>query len=190
MESSLTIIDCVYCIPVGGEGHLFCACPKVHAAGTHNFITTDRRGKMCPPVRCQSCKYREPKTGANPKYPLRIIPEGFIAPQLDRTKVESVEWLGLDVNKKYPGNELKKLLTELGFNESMGCGCKSMITRMNILGPQGCREQIESIEAKLNESKKLVSWWDLGGAFANAVRLGLPKTVRGLILEAITRAEN
>lgn len=94
-----------------------------------------------------------------------------------------------EVPTEGPGTELKKLIKELGFDESLGCGCAAEVARMNSLGPARCREQIESIVAKLDENKKLQSLWSLGSALAIALVKGFPLTTRGLVEEAIRRSE-
>lgn len=87
-----------------------------------------------------------------------------------------------------PGTELKKLLKELGFDESVGCGCAAEVARMNALGPRLCLEQIDSIAEKLEANAKLQSWWALAKAGAIAASMGI-FSVRQLILKSIERDE-
>jgi hypothetical protein len=87
-----------------------------------------------------------------------------------------------------PGTELQKLIKELGFDESLGCGCAAEVNRMNSIGPARCREQIDSIVAKLEENQKLASWWQLAKAGVKAATMGI-FSVRQLVEEAVRRAE-
>ena len=41
---------------------------------------------------------------------------------------------------KGPGDFLKEILAAKGAKAHQGCGCESMARRMNVWGPQGCRE--------------------------------------------------
>jgi hypothetical protein len=88
-----------------------------------------------------------------------------------------------------PGTWLKYLISLLGLSGYGGCGCEGMVKRMNRWGVDGCHEHLEEIEAKLNEAKELIGYLALTKAAALAVRHGLPLSVRGLVDEAIRRAE-
>jgi hypothetical protein len=91
-----------------------------------------------------------------------------------------------------PGTELKKLLTELGTNLALNCGCNSYAAQMDQWGVDGCRERRAEVIAHLTNQWKNLGWWD-------KVRLGTRALVKGyaspsdpvgyLVDEAIRRAE-
>ena len=52
--------------------------------------------------------------------------------------------------RRYPGWQLQRLIVQrLGQKAIAGCGCDSMISKMNQLGVAGCRKQIEAITDRL-----------------------------------------
>lgn len=87
-----------------------------------------------------------------------------------------------------PGTELENLIAYLGFDESIGCGCRAEIARMNAIGPVRCREQIEAIVKKLESNAKLQSWWMLAAAAAKAAAIGV-FSIRGLVERAIENSQ-
>jgi len=53
---------------------------------------------------------------------------------------------------KLPGNILHNRLMHLGFNFREGCPCEDRMTKMNLWGPEGCKERIDEITEWLLES--------------------------------------
>lgn len=88
-----------------------------------------------------------------------------------------------------PGTELEGLIKLLGKSINQSCECGRIRDWMNLWGVEGCRANLEFIVGHLESQKQLQSLWTLAAAAALAVRHGLPPSVRGLVEEAIKRAE-
>jgi hypothetical protein len=94
-----------------------------------------------------------------------------------------------------PGTELFLLLVSLNIQPKLGCGCNSVKSEMNKLGPAGCRENRDSLVAKIrdNSEKYRVSEWIAAGAAAIvsglAFKLNPIDPIPGLFDEAVCRAE-
>jgi hypothetical protein len=83
-----------------------------------------------------------------------------------------------------PGTKLKELFSEIGIKRPGCLSCGGLAYKMDIWGPDGCRERFAEIEQKLEEAAVTASWKEkltvgLHGYF----------TVASLINEAIRRAE-
>jgi hypothetical protein len=64
-----------------------------------------------------------------------------------------------DVSIKGPGTHLQTIITKhLGQMAIPGCGCKSIIAEMNRIGPDGCREDIDRLAAKLAKVATSKEW--------------------------------
>lgn len=57
-----------------------------------------------------------------------------------------------------PGTELKKLLASFNITEESGCGCGSMVARMDRLGSEGCRVIMPEIVAHLEAQARQRGW--------------------------------
>jgi hypothetical protein len=79
-----------------------------------------------------------------------------------------------------PGTELKKLLEQLGFTDSSGCGCDKRAAQMNLWGVAGCQENRDMIIGWLH---------DQAGTFERLL-LKIVDPVPWLVDEAIKRAES
>jgi len=88
-----------------------------------------------------------------------------------------------------PGTELKGLLAELGIKSRGGCGCNNQAAAMDVLGVEGVRVNREKFRKVLEDGYHASTWWECAKASAVAVKLGLPKTLDGLLDEALRRAE-
>ncbi len=84
---------------------------------------------------------------------------------------------------------MESLLRTMGFNEGLGCGCNDFKRKMELWGPQGCRDNKNTIREWLKEKKQDVGILQmLMGGIAGVLN-GQPLTIDGLIDEAIRRAE-
>jgi hypothetical protein len=99
------------------------------------------------------------------------------------------------VNGNGVGSQLWRLLKRLGIHNNAQCSCVLLADIMNTLGPQGCREQKETLLKLMSKNQEKYGWKDYFRAAKNAVLLGwifklnpldpLP----GLLNEAIKLAE-
>ncbi len=92
-----------------------------------------------------------------------------------------------------PGTHLTRLLMEMGFSYSAGCGCASRTTQMNRWNVSGCREHRDEILSWLREESKSQGWASSAMAAAKALAI-VPaehwtSPVEWLVDEAIRRAE-
>ncbi len=92
-----------------------------------------------------------------------------------------------------PGTHLTRLLMEIGFSYSSGCGCASRTVQMNRWSVSGCREHREEILSWLHEEAKAQGWASIAMAAAKALAI-VPaehwaSPVEWLVDEAIRRAE-
>jgi len=80
-----------------------------------------------------------------------------------------------------PGTQLREMLAEMGFHPK-GCGCQSTEAKMNGLGADGCREQLDELCAEIVRNARK---WGL------AIPKGFDPLpyVRQLVEMAIQRAE-
>ncbi len=86
-----------------------------------------------------------------------------------------------------PGTEIKTMTSQMGVPACMRCAAYA--AKMDLWGVEGCKEHFEEIVAHLEEEAKRLGWFKWVQAGAKAVLNGLPKTPRGLVEEAIRRAE-
>lgn len=79
-----------------------------------------------------------------------------------------------------PGTQLKRILETFGITAQSGCGCDSMVARMNRWGVAGCREHLPEIVAHLEHEAKARGWRMplLRGGATVLVRLALWKATR------------
>ena len=94
------------------------------------------------------------------------------------------------------GDHQKDAIAELGIHPKHGCGCDSLASEMNRLGPDGCRRDRARLVEKLKLNAQQYSWGDVARAAVNAVKTGLAWKINpldpygSLLDEAIRRAEN
>lgn len=96
-----------------------------------------------------------------------------------------------------PGDEMEKILIALGCQPSVACsaGCGEMRRKMNVWGPDGCREHKPEIVEHLKEAYKTLDWSDVGWITTRAVACSLAFTIRpfdicgSLVDEAIRLSE-
>ena len=81
------------------------------------------------------------------------------------------------------------LLLTLGIARSASCACDCRATEMNKLGVDRIRKDKEIWLKYLTEAYHTTNWWQVTKAATIAVALGLPKTIEGLLDEALRRAE-
>jgi hypothetical protein len=170
---------CDYRLPVGE--HLFCAHPQVHLEWAHNFLTVTPRGKPRGAEQCRRCQLAGPIT-VDP----RPTPATFITPTIPETIEPQPRNRPLP---PAPGTELRKMIRQMRIPEPAGCGCRRFEAKMNRWAVEGCRKNYAAIEKHLIEQRKKTSEFILARAAILAVRHGLPKSLPGLIAEAIRRAE-
>lgn len=130
-------------------------------------------------------------------YPLFVLPSNFcetckikdiecqprpLIPFLIRDQLPTVQAV-----LEGPGTNLKKLFEQLDV-KSGGCGgCQSLLSQMNREGPKWCRDNLDYLVEKIKENKKVagINWLDLLAMGGKAWKLGLPLTLKGLIVKAI-----
>lgn len=88
-----------------------------------------------------------------------------------------------------PGAELKAILNQMGAMKYDGCQCPAWVSKMNRWGVAGCKEHFDEIVAHLADERSKVEWRRLISMGRLAVIYGLPVTIRGLVKQAIARAE-
>ncbi len=94
-----------------------------------------------------------------------------------------------------PGTELKALLSSLGIGGDKCCGCAMFANAMDEWGVEGCRKKMNAILAHVGKQAKATSWqkWlkaiAIGTASSLAFRVNPLDPVRGIVNEAIRRAE-
>jgi len=93
------------------------------------------------------------------------------------------------IRPRGPGTHLKIMIYQLGAYRPDGCNCPEWVTKMNAWGPAGCREHLREIIEHLQEARSKIDWDKLFEMLKKALALGLPVTIKGLIREAIRRAE-
>lgn len=71
------------------------------------------------------------------------------------------------------GDELTRLVKQLGIAKTRGCGCAEMAREMNALGIEGCRAKRDELAARLRAKSKEYAWTDWASAAANAAVIGL-----------------
>ena len=89
-----------------------------------------------------------------------------------------------------PGWHLANMLKQLGVNSSDACKCVQKQREMDKLGVGGCRRDFDKLLAHLRTQYDEASVATKLRAGAQAVRHGLPKTLKGLLAEAIRRSED
>lgn len=93
--------------------------------------------------------------------------------------------------RKGPGTHLEAILRQLQIRvDGPGCRCLEMKVQMDYWGPEGCRQNRETI---LNHLRKKYNEADIPTkitALRRALSQGLPKTLEGLLDEAIRRSEH
>lgn len=90
------------------------------------------------------------------------------------------------------GTHLKEIFASLGQKyRSEGCGCNELAGHMNAIGVEGCRREFDELVGLLKEKAKRLNWWDTLrlGAKSVGARLAFKLSARGLLSEAIRRAE-
>jgi hypothetical protein len=85
------------------------------------------------------------------------------------------------------GSELKAMTVLIGIPACQQCVKEA--ADMDRQGPIWCREHIEDIVARIEKRAADLGWWAKGKAGALALKHGLPLSVRGMVEEAIRRAE-
>lgn len=100
----------------------------------------------------------------------------------------------IDRTQAGPGTELKKLFSELGIRDFVGCGCEKHAAQMNAWGVDGCRANFDTIHGWISEAQVKSGWLTTITAAAAATTSGLvlrldPLDVAGsLVRLAIERA--
>lgn len=89
-----------------------------------------------------------------------------------------------------PGWHLEKILKQLGAEPRDGsCRCLEKRTQMDYLGAAGCRQRFAELLAHLQGAYDEANVLTKLAAGVLALALGLPKSLEGLLREAIRRAE-
>lgn len=89
-----------------------------------------------------------------------------------------------------PGWHLANMLKQLGVKPSSSCECAKKQAEMDRLGVGGCIRDFDKLLAHLRTQYDEASVATKLRAGAQAVRHGLPKTLKGLLAEAIRRSED
>lgn len=93
------------------------------------------------------------------------------------------------------GDKLEEIFEEMSLFKFQGCSCESLKRKMNMWGPQGCREHFAEIVHELEENSKKYNWAQKIRAAGNAALTGLVFKINwlnpfpDLVNEAIRRAE-
>lgn len=94
-----------------------------------------------------------------------------------------------------PGTMLASILRQLGIVSTVACSCKEKQRRMDQLGAQGCRDNLDEVVGWITEGAPQWGWADRLKAGALAVATGLAFSInpldpyRSLVLLAIERSE-
>lgn len=103
--------------------------------------------------------------------------------------------LPLQGRRKGVGDHLKDVTTELKLTMKQGCNCNALATRMNNLGPDGCRWIRAELVDALKKNAQKYTWGDVAKAAAKALttelgwRIDLLDPYGSLLDEAIRRTE-
>lgn len=87
-------------------------------------------------------------------------------------------------------------MTEQIINQKIGCGCKTMETKLNNLGPAECLARIDELVSEIEANAAKYSWSQLaiaailGATHAFEWHLSPWSPIRSMLLESIRRAEN
>jgi len=90
-----------------------------------------------------------------------------------------------------PGHQLQRIIARLlGQEAVLGCGCGSMIARMNAWGPAGCREHLDELTDRLVEVATVRQWNLELEPGVNPVAVGqpVPQTRRTRLARLVARA--
>lgn len=126
-----------------------------------------------------------------PGYVARVLPlaakvddaHAYFEPEVYRRLAEesadadALAYIGRHVTPRVKGvgDHLHDIIVEwFGAQPDRDCGCNDMIQKMNVWGPDGCREHRQEIIDKLMEQKTRLSVWlraaiSVAGAIARAV---------------------
>lgn len=94
--------------------------------------------------------------------------------------------------QKKPGDYLHEIIASVGGKASEGCGCESLVAKMNQWGADGCRENRQAIVAKLQENAKKLGWWEtvtMGAKLMQEPWFNPLDPAGSMVDEAIKRAE-
>ena len=94
-----------------------------------------------------------------------------------------------DCRNGCPGTELKLLLESLGIKAKSTCQCNARVAQMNRLGVQAIRNDKSTWIGYMTEAYHLSSWLEIAMAATLAVVYRYPKSIEGLLDEALRRAE-
>ena len=93
-----------------------------------------------------------------------------------------------DLTKSKPGTHLHNLIKKyLQEDYKEGCGCESMVQRMNTWGPDGFRENLEIIVNKMVKEASGRGWKN---AFKASVPLASRDHIRAMVMVAIHLSEH
>jgi len=100
---------------------------------------------------------------------------------------------GLDKPKKRrllgPGTILERKIKEFGYRHSVGCGCQSMVNKMNRWGADGCLKNIDAIIHHLEEAAKKTGWLERFAVTCPLVKKYARREIRKLVESAIQETE-
>lgn len=89
-----------------------------------------------------------------------------------------------------PGWHLATILWQLNIRADGHCNCFEMQVQMDYWGPEGCREHWDEIMSHLQRAYDEASIATKITALKKALSHGLPRTLAGLLTEAIKRSED
>ena len=151
---------------------------------THQCWKTRQWQKLCQ----TNEKYRQ--AWADGRGPGQVLPDPS-----DDAQDENEHAPKLPRRPKGVGDHMKDAIAELGIHPKHGCGCDSLASEMNCLGPDRCRRDRARLVEKLKLNAQQYSWGDVARAVVNAVKTGLAWKINpldpygSLLDEAIRRAE-
>lgn len=73
-----------------------------------------------------------------------------------------------------------------GESYTTGCGCQSMVAKMNRWGPDGCREHLDEIVNKMTKEAKKRGWKN---SLLASIPIASKAGMRAMVLLAIRKAE-
>ena len=88
------------------------------------------------------------------------------------------------------GTILQRKIKEYGYAESGGCGCQSMVAKMNHWGVDKCRENITEIVIHLEQAAIKTGWLERMAVTVPLVKSLARCAIKALVEEAINEAQN
>lgn len=118
---------------------------------------------------------------------INITPEKAAKYRANWTRVASQQ-----PRSKGAGDHLKEIIAIVGGKMRHDCGCEDMARKMNEWGPDGCRENRQTVTDKLRENAAKLGWWEMvviGAALVQEPWFNPLDPAGSMVDEAIRRTE-